>query len=1529
MRKMTFVVFLAAVLVGARASAAPLAVPRWLDPPKLDGLCSDAAYERGESLSLQGGGSSTQAVLVHSSLDLYVCLSKVGTTVQRIAVRVDPDPAGADRVAPGDYVFRATQAGTVQVEQGNADGKLVPFTLPGGGFAAKVAPSANTWSAELRIPLEWLGGYGHTAGLSLALESSAGTVLQQWPDQAAALSPRTWGGASLEPVYPAGAVAGSAFLDGREGYLVVPYSPALNPQELTIEAWVRAVDGDCGTLAGNGQASSYWLALCEGVRFGHGGASSVRGGPHPLGNGWHHVAATMDGEGLRTLYVDGAVVLQPGWEPAHERSEEEEEETPAELGASTFPLRIGSDRDVPEGDPLHGYVRELRIWSRARTAAEIRAAAFLHLRGDEPGLVALWPFTKDLRDVAGGHHAGLIGNAALAREAPQVTKLPDPPPFKDHVYPGPAPVAAWDARVPAIADEKGMKLDGECTRAEYAPAARLALEPDRGYQMRMLATGKALYLCTNVLAGPVGGASSAATLWIDRDGKVATSPQASDLRLRLTPDGKVEIGTGKGQGYTGPAPTGIEVKTVRGDRLQAQEDLYPFEAPWWTAEVRIPWTALAPFQPGQSLRFAIAYDGETPAGSGLPEVIKERWPKSFNELRSDTWGLASTDAPPAPAQAQALSTISSALISSAPRTHISTDAFKATVEDGLPVSPTADSFNFSCAEFPLNYVTNEEFKWPMVDGDIPVVQVSGTLTRIHVSAQDSHYIHTSHDVDMAMTVRPEDRFAVLGGASDLILETESFGFPPHHDREQGARPSVGDHITALGRWIFDCGHEPKTEVHPIPLFESDRLEVRPLWPGGPQRTVRMVRVWMNSDPEPWGYRFTGPFTFHVDLPPAGWSPFVRVVEGTPSRVTATREGDRMKISVDPPDFTGTFFFELMVGHLVQPEDFLSRNTHTATIGSWDLDILDDHDHGFPPDCFSLSAFEDCGELFFAVNVNGRWRQILWDDVLASGMSRTELDSFQVSGTGLNIQVTAHEQDATIPDGGGEPLSNQGNQGGLDLGAFDNPRPNPILGPAGDWRLRYHVTPGGEMPASLVEQSFWEPRLASEPNDTNAISLGTLPVPAQGAPALTTSRDGFLTEPPNPLSTAGINLFEPDVDRYRFALADFADVEILPLPASVGLEVEHWSPWQHNPPSTLRVEVSPGVTQARTTKDVIGSAGARLKVFSPNGPGGDRPYTLSVRTSYREVPRDWGELLDSLGLLGGRALDLATAPPDPAADPRLEIEPASQWTPETRTLAADWAWQHVATDKDYYRVIVPPVAGPPPGHTACQYDSLGRLIVTAHPMTISIPSLGLNGLGVVAYANLRQTYPNGGSIPVEVSAAAPPRRLYQLEAQWEGSRYYTPAECEQLRQSMLDLRRLTREGELEILKGIIALQGDRVPGNRPPWPGPDPAPSDLPPLGDFRSVVITNGDLLDLVVSSPDGEPVVARLFDDQGVLLGEGTGVDEATADSTQAPDGMVPQSRLKVEGLKAGRAYLLQVVPRETGRDARGVRLGFGEGPR
>ena len=105
---------------------------------------------------------------------------------------------------------------------------------------------------------------------------------------------------------------------------------------------------------------------------------------------------------------------------------------------------------------------------------------------------------------------------------------------------------------------------------------------------------------------------------------------------------------------------------------------------------------------------------------------------------------------------------------------------------------------------------------------------SGTLTKVYIADKDSLFIHTSHDVDMKMSLpRAETAGLTVDRGDNVVLETESAGFPPNRDRDLGARPSLGDHVTALGRWIFACGREPTSQIHPLPMFESDRLEVRP------------------------------------------------------------------------------------------------------------------------------------------------------------------------------------------------------------------------------------------------------------------------------------------------------------------------------------------------------------------------------------------------------------------------------------------------------------------------------------------------------------------------------------------------------------------------------------------------------------------------------------------------------------------------------------------------------------------------------
>lgn len=634
---------------------ASVTMPKMLESPVLDGSCGDPSYAHAGGLTLMdaAGGPAARALLIHSGRDAYLCFNGLPAEKgRRIAVRVDSDHSRGSLLAAGDYEFGVDVDGRLSARRGGAKGTFVPLSVPAADFDALVIKSyERTWSAELRISLEWLAGYARTDGFSLSLNQADGRPLQQWPRHARETAPDTWGDLVLGPVYPDSVHAGSAFFDGRGGYMVVPFAPELNPREITIEAWARVSDGGCGALVGNGQAVSYWMALCEELRFTHGGGASVFRGVRRLGDGWHHVAVTMDGGGLRTFYVDGEVDRTPGWSPPREKREGEREET-ARLGTSDRMLRLGSDRDAPdEQKNLHGYMRELRIWNRARSAQEIRDTAFRKLSGKEPGLVALWPFTNGLQDIIGRRDAGLIGNASLARETSDVAAFPHGPAPSPRAFPKPTPVPAWDAVIPL--SEQQIKLDGMCAAAEYAQAAKLRLEPRRSITMNLLRTRDAIILCTNPLWGR-RGSREGVTLWISRGGRGGALPGPSDLRVRLSPDGVVTATTGDGRDFYGPAPKGVESKTVSDTKFRMQEDIRTVNAHWFSSEVRIPLEAPPPYGPEEQLRFAVEYQAMLPANA-LPGRSREtqlgaRWPSNFEPKRPETWGAAIIRRTPAAAE---------------------------------------------------------------------------------------------------------------------------------------------------------------------------------------------------------------------------------------------------------------------------------------------------------------------------------------------------------------------------------------------------------------------------------------------------------------------------------------------------------------------------------------------------------------------------------------------------------------------------------------------------------------------------------------------------------------------------------------------------------------------------------------------------------------------------------------------------------------------------------------------------------------
>ena len=156
--------------------------------------------------------------------------------------------------------------------------------------------------------------------------------------------------------------------------IVIPNSDALNPDSVTVSAWVKAADHDgffnrivdkhcdngyCLDLGGdyNGKAPRGKLQLELGIGY--------MGSDRPLNDGqWHFVAGAYDGKTMR-CYVD-----------AMEKSLPLKNSRP--LRKNTWDVCIGNtviDYGTGEFLAFEGLIDEVRIYNRALTTDEIKALA--------------------------------------------------------------------------------------------------------------------------------------------------------------------------------------------------------------------------------------------------------------------------------------------------------------------------------------------------------------------------------------------------------------------------------------------------------------------------------------------------------------------------------------------------------------------------------------------------------------------------------------------------------------------------------------------------------------------------------------------------------------------------------------------------------------------------------------------------------------------------------------------------------------------------------------------------------------------------------------------------------------------------------------------------------------------------------------------------------------------------------------------------------------------------------------------------
>lgn len=199
-------------------------------------------------------------------------------------------------------------------------------------------------------------------------------------------------------------------LNGK-AWVEIPAADSLMLPEYTVEMWVRPAAGQSGWvhvlgIDPGGEQRNLYLELNGDTRWGHrfkddkgGNSGSFTAKGAARWGQWQHVAMTNDGVTSRT-YVDGKEVASAA--------------VTGTLALLRAPLVIGK-RPTAKERFFKGELAEVRIWKRARTAAEVSAGKGTALKGTEKDLVSLFRFDSDTgtraHDVCGRNHGTITGGA--------------------------------------------------------------------------------------------------------------------------------------------------------------------------------------------------------------------------------------------------------------------------------------------------------------------------------------------------------------------------------------------------------------------------------------------------------------------------------------------------------------------------------------------------------------------------------------------------------------------------------------------------------------------------------------------------------------------------------------------------------------------------------------------------------------------------------------------------------------------------------------------------------------------------------------------------------------------------------------------------------------------------------------------------------------------------------------------------------------------------------------------------------------
>lgn len=206
---------------------------------------------------------------------------------------------------------------------------------------------------------------------------------------------------------------------GGGAFVEAPHAPALEPEQLTLEAWVFLTEVPGGedprrwivNKNGNEWAEGHYALIVQGRQAG--AYLNIGGGQGNMIEAlsekevlkmdqWHHLAATYDGAALK-VYCDGAPVASKA--------------VNKKRSPGNGPLVIGRRVDRYWSTQFKGLIDEVRVYGRVLMAAEIAARA--NAAGEAaPDCVGAWDFNE-----AAGGPSDVEKAAAKAGLEPEFRKL--------------------------------------------------------------------------------------------------------------------------------------------------------------------------------------------------------------------------------------------------------------------------------------------------------------------------------------------------------------------------------------------------------------------------------------------------------------------------------------------------------------------------------------------------------------------------------------------------------------------------------------------------------------------------------------------------------------------------------------------------------------------------------------------------------------------------------------------------------------------------------------------------------------------------------------------------------------------------------------------------------------------------------------------------------------------------------------------------------------------------------------------------